>query len=652
MDAGTTPRVPSPPSSGAPPPRPADAAVRRWLERWGRLLLVGLALALILALWAARTAQVRRGLREYAEAHSAEFAAREFPGLSAADLVRLGTAHSPDQRPAGSYTLTPEARPPGTIRIGVFGCSFVRGAEVAQGADFPTRLGERLREAGHPAEVINFGVGGYGMHQAALLWQLAGRRYDLDHTIFHLYPFHEQRDSSFIQSALDFAPVHSRFVLRDGEAVRIDPLGDDRLEAAEIYLRFLTPWRYVRYDARGPAFLRALLPRGRELARNPFYYFPGDAAAEARELYPALFARLAAEGARGLIVTCNDEAACAHAAAIRERGVEVIETAASELARERPSLHLAPLDHLGALGNDAVAAELAARLAGEPRPRIPLLEIAPLGTYPPAGWQPERPPPERLRRGHRPELWIGGHRVAALLAGKPGGAVRRPFVPRTTAALLDVTAGQELVFLPLAEPLAGGEPITVRFRLDGRPVEAEIGRVEAAAPVLGRPRWHPGGAAGEGWTLPVPERGAFDLGRPLSLRSDRSLSDLEVRLAGRPLLRGEARPGQAGERRFRLRPAGAPAVHARADSDRPLDTGDLPPEGTIDLVIRFHNPKNDLPPWPRVPVTAYRRVTVEAPPPAVPLARPLPPLPAPPPGSGDPPAETRAAGAAPPPDAG
>ncbi len=603
----------------------AAPAARRWLERWGRPLLTGAALTLIAAVWAARTAQVRHGLRGYREAHTEEFRDRAFPGLAERDPVLLGTAHSPDQHPAGSYTLFPEAKQPGTIRIGIFGCSFVRGSEVAQGADFPSLLGERLAAGGRlgaggrAVEVINFGVGGYGMHQSVLLWQLAGRRWNLDYTLFNLYPFHLTRDASFSRSAGDFAPVHARFVLSDGEAVRIDPLGDTRLEAAEIYSRFAAPWRYARYDAHGPVFVRALLPRGRELARNPFYYFPGGVGAEARELYPALFARVAAEGARGLVVICNGEESCAHAPALSERGIEVIEARAPRLARVRPSLYLAPLDHLGPLGNELVAAELAAHLTGAALPELTLLRIVPLAAYPPAGGS-----PRRLRQGHRPELWIGPHQVGVLLGGMPGEPRRTPFQPGDSAALLDVSRGQELIFLPLAEPLAGGEPIALRFRLDGRPVEAVIGKVEAAAPILGRPRWSGAGASGNGWSLAFEEKtGGLDLAGAIALHSHRSVRGLEIRIAGRPVLRGEPLPAAAGERRFRLRPAGAPPVYARSGAG-PLGAGDLPAAGTIDLVIGFDDPRNDQP-LPRIPVAAYRRTTVALPAPEPPLALPLPP---------------------------
>lgn len=600
------------PPSAAPPP-----TLRPWLERWGRLLLVAVSLLLIAAVWAFRTAQMRHGLRAYQEAHSGEFRSREFPGLSARDLVLLGTAHSTDYRPNGSYTLVPEAKSPGTIRVGVFGCSFVRGAEVDEGADFPSRLSARLAERGHgEVEVINFGVGGYGMHQSVLLWQLVGRRYDLDYTLFHLYPFHERRDASFIQNAIDFAPVHSRFVLRDGEAVRIDPIGEDRLEAAEVYSRFLTPWRYARYDAHGPAFLRALLPRGKELGDNPFYYFPDGIQAESRKLYPALFSEVAQDGARGLIVVCNEARSCRHATALRRAGVEVLPANASDLARARPSLYQARLGHLGALGNELVGEELAARLSGDHRPRLALLEIEPLDAYPAA------PAPERLRPGHRPALWIGSQRVATLLGGWPGGGRRRPFRAREAAALLDVTSGQEIVFLPLAAPLAGGEPLELSLRLDGRPVTAPLGEVEAAAPVLGRPRWIDGPIGGAGWSL---DPAGFEPTGTITVLSERRVSDLAITLAGRPVLAGEIRPSGAGEQRFRLRPAWLSLVRTRADAPGVPSVRDLPPRGTVDLVLPFRNPKRNRGPLPRIPVAAYHRVTLRPRAPLPALARPLPP---------------------------
>lgn len=42
---------------------------------------------------------MRHGLRGYPDAHSDDFRPRDFPGLSARELVLLGTAHSTDYRP-------------------------------------------------------------------------------------------------------------------------------------------------------------------------------------------------------------------------------------------------------------------------------------------------------------------------------------------------------------------------------------------------------------------------------------------------------------------------------------------------------------------------------------------------------------------------
>lgn len=59
-----------------------------------------------------------------------------------------------------------EEKPPGTVRIAVLGDSIAAGYRIPEtGQAFPALLETLLRQAGHPAEVLNFGVTGYNTAQ-------------------------------------------------------------------------------------------------------------------------------------------------------------------------------------------------------------------------------------------------------------------------------------------------------------------------------------------------------------------------------------------------------------------------------------------------------------------------------------------------------
>lgn len=64
---------------------------------------------------------------------------------------------------------------PTSVRIALFGDSFCFGDEVAFADTWGRMLETRLRERGLAAEVLNFGVNGYGMDQALLRWRKSGR---------------------------------------------------------------------------------------------------------------------------------------------------------------------------------------------------------------------------------------------------------------------------------------------------------------------------------------------------------------------------------------------------------------------------------------------------------------------------------------------
>jgi hypothetical protein len=75
------------------------------------------------------------------------------------------------------YSITPQQ---GVLRIALFGDSYTHGDDVTFENSWGYYLENNLRENGIQAEVINFGVSGYGMDQAFLRWRKLGQKYSPD----------------------------------------------------------------------------------------------------------------------------------------------------------------------------------------------------------------------------------------------------------------------------------------------------------------------------------------------------------------------------------------------------------------------------------------------------------------------------------------
>ena len=125
------------------------------------------------------------------------------------------TINSAGLRSQREYSQTPS---PDTLRIALFGDSFTAGDEVSDDETWGHQLEMKLNQAGIRTEVLNFGVGGYGMDQAFLRWQKAGRGYAPDMVIFGFQPENLDRNVN-IFSMLHFGTKpfsKPRFVLAAG----------------------------------------------------------------------------------------------------------------------------------------------------------------------------------------------------------------------------------------------------------------------------------------------------------------------------------------------------------------------------------------------------------------------------------------------------
>jgi hypothetical protein len=95
------------------------------------------------------------------------------------------------------YEQTPT---PGVLRIALFGDSYTHGDHVSLEDSWGYQLEKLLHQEGIHAEVINFGVGGYGMDQAYLRWQTEGRHYQPDIVLFGFQAENAFRNANVIRS--------------------------------------------------------------------------------------------------------------------------------------------------------------------------------------------------------------------------------------------------------------------------------------------------------------------------------------------------------------------------------------------------------------------------------------------------------------------
>ena len=143
----------------------------------------------------------------------------------------LGWTYRPNStRQAGTFTINSagfrsrrdfsKSPPADTLRVAVFGDSFTAGDDARDDEVWGYLLERKLKEAGIRAEVLNFGVGAYGMDQAYLRWREQGKYFEPDIVIFGLQPENLKRNVNVFRQLLHpSGPAFSkpRFVLIDDE---------------------------------------------------------------------------------------------------------------------------------------------------------------------------------------------------------------------------------------------------------------------------------------------------------------------------------------------------------------------------------------------------------------------------------------------------
>ncbi len=121
------------------------------------------------------------------------------------------------------------------LRIALFGDSFTHGDDVPYEHSFGAVLERILDEAGIPAEILNFGVGGYGIDQAMLRFKQQGAAFAPHLVVLGFQPENLKRNLNLMRplydprSGLPFAKP--RFILTDQgiSLINVPVLPPDRM---------------------------------------------------------------------------------------------------------------------------------------------------------------------------------------------------------------------------------------------------------------------------------------------------------------------------------------------------------------------------------------------------------------------------------------
>jgi len=521
------------------------------------------------------------------------------PALDERQAINLGWTHHPDSAPLSSYMHRSMEKPAGTYRIGFFGDSQTEGEETGPGHDYPSFLQEQLREIGQgKVEVINFGVRGYGMQQAFLMYAYLGRRYDLDAAIFMPFEFFYERDNTFLLHG--YGPtIHARYVLA-GDGFRLVAIDEaTRRQALENYYSLLPPAKYWRYDAYSANLVTTFARSGDRPRLNPFYYeIRRGYAAELPQLYSMMFAKAAEQTKKVMVV--DRDGIISFPKNRGNRGVAVLK---SQL-NTNSFLLLAPGAHLSALGNQMRAAEISEWITGRKlQLRVPTISDS---DYSPTGDE------EILSRMSLTEIsdaWIEieGRPVAGLFMQGPGDPYWRfskkvNFGQQGIRGIIQIRGGKHLqqpVFVPADFPVQDGAPLEVRISSAGAITTMPIGTVDCVANLLCRIRFATASDVGQvrierdGWQL------EFNGYRDVSVRNG-YFDGMDILVSGRPILRGQrqirfadlarrlvlGRSPKLFINKFELKPLIADYLFLRAEAGHYVNPMTMPSSGPIRIGLR------------------------------------------------------------------
>jgi hypothetical protein len=272
-----------------------------------------------------------------------------------------------------SFVHFSQSKEQNIIRVCAFGDSFTYGTEVDQTHDFPSLLQQLFHKNDiENIEVINFGHGGHGFHQAYIMWDSVGRRFDCDYILLGPSCFQANRDTRFNHASLrNPYYVHSRYIIDGNDVKLVDAIGDNYQELFENYFKFTPRWKYLRYDRNPPSILQALIPKGRTL-KNIFYYYDGPENQEAFETYEILLRKLSESDAQ-VVLGHKKQEIVDIGKRIKKNNFASVKFN-NKIRSKFP--YIAPKGHNSAWGNQLVAESFYAQIVDQEENKLTILKTS------------------------------------------------------------------------------------------------------------------------------------------------------------------------------------------------------------------------------------------------------------------------------------
>ncbi len=150
--------------------------------------------------------------------------------------------------PIAAYSAQPDS---GVFRIALFGDSFTHGNDVPYEDSFGAILEEMLNQAGVRTEVLNFGVGGYGIDQAMLRYGRHGVGFSPHLVVFGFQPENLKRNLNILRPLYDprtRLPLAKPRFVQDGQGMKLINMPVLPPEEMFSVLQNINDWPLLQYE--------------------------------------------------------------------------------------------------------------------------------------------------------------------------------------------------------------------------------------------------------------------------------------------------------------------------------------------------------------------------------------------------------------------
>jgi hypothetical protein len=491
------------------------------------------------------------------------------------------------------------------IRVGCFGDSFTRGAEVSDKYDYPTLLQDIFRRNGYDnVEVINFGLSGAGFHQVFNIWKFLAQDYHLDYVIIlDGECFTYDRDATFaaVPRVRQFSPrLHARYIVKNKRVELVEVFGHTVGENMKEYFSFIPHLRYLLYDRRPPAFLAApvyfLLP-GKEFKWNPFYY-RRDLTKEMQDIYTLLLEEMTAKAPQVILCHFRDEFPAVG---------PVLDK--SNLSWFRMALPIgfpykAALEHNSPNGNQLVAQQLFDCLTGRAESAPMVMRTVAISEQAAGG---PRIKTQKLSEYARIGIELDGVTVGHFYDPRsgdwprycqgPGCELTVNALAHTASLVAFQDSNYSLLdwpFLSLDSVIGEETPVTVRFTQNGTTQDIAWGKITLLRPGL------PIGAIDTGLLHyhRTKDRFSFDAGARVQRHGPLGPGKVTVLFNNISVLSGEIK---ANNQEFKLSPVRGSIFVIKPDGNKIVDLTTIGPASVFYLSLESEQPGSSI----KIPVARW-----------------------------------------------